>query len=261
MPNRNGSSIYICFIPLQAQFFLNRQVLWRERFVHLDTVHVRQAQIGTFEGLPDSGRGANTHNLRRHTDNPPRDQPRHRFQVVLSHGITRRQHDTGARVIDATGIPWRHHPAFAETRGKFRQCLQGSIPDAFVLCDLNWISFAVLDGNRNDFFRQPARLLGTTRRHLAPQRIGIYLFTRNLILLGQILSSDSHAAANIAIHQGFPQAILQLRGLTQFIACPRAPQYMRRLRHVLSPTGQRNLPFTQQQHLCRVHDSLQARTT
>ena len=105
--------------------------------------------------------------------------------------------------------------------------------------------------------RHPPLLLRAPCRDLTSQRILIDLLARNLVLLRQVLRCDRHAAADIAIDQRLPQAVLQLRRLAQLIPCPRPAQDMRRLRHILRPARQRYLSLAQLQQLRRAYNGLQ----
>src|SRR6266566_5888908 len=63
--NRDSAAVDICLIALQAQFFLHGKILRGECLIDLHAVEIIQAQIGSFEGLANSGSRADTHNLGR----------------------------------------------------------------------------------------------------------------------------------------------------------------------------------------------------
>ena len=138
-----------------------------ECLIDLHAVEIIKAQVGSFEGLANSGSRADTHNLGRDADYTPGNKARHRLEAILTYSVTGRKDNTGSGIVYATGITGRHHAALTETGRELCQDLHGSITNTFILRNLNNIALAVLDRDRHDLFRQPPGFLRVTCHSLA----------------------------------------------------------------------------------------------
>src|SRR5439155_14137448 len=207
--DRHGAPLGVGARPVQAELLLDREVLRRERLVHLHPIHLGQAHPGALQRLPCGRRRADAHDLGLDARYAPGDQPADRLETALLRE-RRRRYYTGARAVrDARGVPRRHHTLLAEDRGKFGEALGGGIGTHVLVGGprLRLLRLPIGDRHRTDLVGEPAPLPRGRRRLLAPQRVAVHVGALDAVLRREILRRDPHWAPAIAVGEPLPEEV------------------------------------------------------
>ena len=237
MAERNRAAVDVHPLAIQAELFLDRQVLGRKRFVDLDEIEILQRQSGSLQHQAGRGRRTHSHQRRFHADNGPVCQPRQRLQPVRLDARLRRQEQCRAAINDAGGIAGRHASILAEGRGQLRQPFHRGVRPQVIVAGKQLASLPRLDFDRHHFVVKSAGFPGGISELLAAERVAVLLLAGDAVFRRAVLCSRGHGAAAMGIQERGPQRVFELP-LTEPQAIAESTDHMRRLAHALHAARQ-----------------------
>src|SRR6266478_5506902 len=167
-PHRDGPPVDVGAIARQAQVLLHRQVLGRERLVHLEEIEVARRGRVTLEPTPDRGRRPDPHDGRIATGDAPADELAERLQPFPLGELTGREDQRARAVADATGGAGVDHPVLLENLGQLGQALQRRLRAVvLVLGEVDHRALLARQVQGGNLVSQPPALLGRGETLLA----------------------------------------------------------------------------------------------
>ncbi|CAI8866812.1 ABC transporter ATP-binding protein [Pseudomonas sp. IT-P291] len=188
-----------------TQLFTNRQRLGGEGFIGFNQVQVLDTPAGLLQSQPCSRDWADAHDRRVYAGaGIGFDSCQYRkAQRLCFSGAGQQQH--GGTIVEGRSIAGGHAAVFLECRFEFRQRLRGAVDTRlFVGVEDQRFALALRNQDRGDFALEAPALNGCCGFLLRGGSEGILCFTRDLVLLRQILGGDTH----VVVVEGVPQAIL-----------------------------------------------------
>src|SRR5438034_65805 len=101
MPDGDRAAVHVGLVAVQSELLLYGEILRRERFVHLDEIHLLEFHPGLLERLARRRRGSDAHVARLDAGHRPRHQPAKGLQAVRLGVVGARDHGGGRSVHDA----------------------------------------------------------------------------------------------------------------------------------------------------------------
>src|SRR3954469_10838009 len=116
MAERDRAAVDVDLVAREAELFLDREILARERFVHFDEIDVVERQAGLRQRPARCRRRSHAHQRRIDAGRRPRDQPADRLQLMPVDRFARREDQRRAAVDDAAGIAGSDRAVLLECR-------------------------------------------------------------------------------------------------------------------------------------------------
>ena len=151
MAERDRAAVDVHLVAIEAQLFLHRKVLRRERFVHFDEIHVLQRQPGLLEDLARRGRRSHAHQRGLDADIRPVREPRERLQAARFDALLRREQQRRRAVDDAAGVAGGNAAILTEGRRQFCEPLHRRIGPHVIVLRKELHAFARFELHRHDF--------------------------------------------------------------------------------------------------------------
>mmetsp|Transcript_13157 Transcript_13157/g.37352 ORF Transcript_13157/g.37352 Transcript_13157/m.37352 type:complete len:207 (+) Transcript_13157:341-961(+) len=167
----------------------------------------------------------------------PRNKAGQGSQRVLLAGLLAGEDEGTGAVTDAARRAGRHGAVLEEGAGELREGLEGSARFVvFVLGDGNG-SLAALHINGSNFGIQHAPLLRCGETFLCADSILLAVAAGDVVLLGEVLSSDAHGRVGVGVGKRRPEGVLQVVVGPELRAKANVPHDKGELAHVLGPRG------------------------
>src|SRR5438477_12725477 len=104
MAERDRAAVHVRLLAIEAELFLDGEVLRRERFVDLDEIHVLDLETGALQRLPARRCGADAHDVRVHAAHAARDDAGDGRQPGLRRGLRGCDDHRRGAVVDAARV-------------------------------------------------------------------------------------------------------------------------------------------------------------
>ena len=104
MADGDRPAVDVCFISIEAELFLNGEILAGERFVDLEKINLIERKSGALQRDLDGANRSNAHHRRCAAGDAPRDNPCQGFESALRRALSRGQHHRGGAVRNSAGV-------------------------------------------------------------------------------------------------------------------------------------------------------------
>ncbi len=254
------AAVHVGAFAIEPQLLLHRQVLRRERFVHLDQIHVLERETRPLQRAPRRGHGSDPHRPGVHSRRRPRHQPADRGEAALGGIPLAREDQRRGTVADPGCVARGHHAVLPEIRRQLGQCL-GSRVRAHVFVGGPGPRLArllVLEHHRHDLVGVVAAGPRLTGPGLAERGVAVHRLPSHLILLGEVFRGLGHRESAMGIAHRLPEAVLERRRPPQPQSPARATHHVRRLTHALGAPGEDHPRLPKHDLLRRLRHRLEA---
>src|SRR5688500_253975 len=158
MPERDRAAVHVGLIPVEAEVFLDGEVLRRERLVDLDQVHVANLLAGAVQRLTRGRRGADAHDVRIDTAHTAGDDAGDRLEPRLRGRVGRRDDHRRGAVVDAGSGPGRDGAVLLKAGDELREAFACRIGTDVLVLVHDDVALLLLHLDGNDLLRQAAVL-------------------------------------------------------------------------------------------------------
>src|SRR5258708_12294879 len=128
MPQRNRTAVHIHLLAIEAQFFFNRQILRRERFIHFNQIDVVQRKPRLLQCNLRRRHRTAAHYLRLNSSDAPTHNPPQRFNASLARFFQRHQHHRRSAIDNAARVSGSHGAIFPDRSLQLGQPLHPPLP-------------------------------------------------------------------------------------------------------------------------------------